>query len=90
MTGFPEEGTPERQFGCLYLEDQEDGTFNCLIYSGDFPGDDLDEKVKEYFDINCRNYPNPEEPGCVPPRHILYPGCTYRMVKREDLNAISN
>lgn len=77
MTGFKQDAPREK--GCLYLEEQENKTFKCLIISEDLAWDDLDNKVKRYFESECKNYPNPEDPGQCPP-HQLPDKCTYRMI----------
>lgn len=82
MSGYPEDG--ERKKGCIYLEEQDDGTYLCLIMSRDIEWDSLDDKVKKYFEDNCRTYPNPEDPGHTPPRHKLLETCTYRMVSVDE------
>ena len=89
MTGYPKEGTPERLYGCIYLEEEGDGTYSCLIQSEDFDYDSLSEKVKNYFEVNCRDYPDPKKPGHTPPIFTLLPGCGFVITRVED-DAISD
>ena len=89
MTGYPQEGTPERLYGCIYLEEQDDETYLCLIRSGAFKFDELDEKVKKYYSKNCLDYPDPEKPAHVPPIHTLLPECGFVILGVED-DAISD
>lgn len=80
MTGYDEiEGS--RTTGCIYLEEQPDGRYKCLIRSGDIDWDALPENVRKYYLRECSSYPNPDEPEHRPPRHRLSKSCGYRMVE---------
>lgn len=83
MTGFNPGGL-ERPKGCRFLEDLTDGSTTCRIKSGSVKWERLSENVKRYYQANCVNYPDPEDPDHTPPRHSLPEGCGYRMIWVED------
>lgn len=89
MTGHHKQGTEERLYGCMYLEEQDDDTYLCLIRSGAFKFDELDEKVKNYYLKNCVDYPDPEDPTHVPPIFTLLPECGFVIMRVED-DAVSD
>ena len=60
-----------------------DGKFKCIIISGDIDYDTLDDKVKLYFEDNCKNYPSVKGPDRVHRIHVLPEKCTYRWTKVE-------
>jgi len=79
MTGYSLIKGP-RTTGCIYLEEQSDGRYKCLIKAGEIDFDGLSENVRKYYLRECLPYPNPDDPAHCPPRHELPEGCGYRMV----------
>ena len=82
MTGYDRKRGP-RTTGCIYLEEQPDGRYHCLIRSGEFDFDGLSQQVREYYLRECLNYPNPDNPAHRPLRHELLPTCTFKMIRVE-------
>lgn len=69
---------------CAYLF-EKDGKWWCEIRQAYDEGDTeliemLPRLVREYFLEECKDYPDPEKPAHVPPRHELLEGCGFRIV----------
>lgn len=82
MSGYDPIKGP-RTTGCIYLEEQPNGLYKCLIRSGDIDWETLPEKVKEYYLRECLSYPNPQDRGHQPPRHKPPKKCGYKIVEVE-------
>lgn len=82
MTGYDPVKGP-RTTGCLYLVEQPDGRYNCLIKTGEIDLDSVPENVKEYYLRECLTYPNPQDRGSQPPQHKLPKKCGYKIVEVE-------
>lgn len=80
MTGYDAVKGP-RTTGCIYLEEQPDGGYNCLIKTGEVDLDGLSENVKNYYLRECLPFPNPKDLGHCPPRFCLPEKCGYRIVE---------
>jgi len=80
MTGFDPIKGP-RTTGCIYLEEQPDGRYECLIRTGEVDLDGLSENVKSYYLRECLPYPDPQDSGHQPSEHHLPEKCGYRMVE---------
>ena len=82
MTGYDRERGP-RTTGCIYLEEQPDGSYECLIRSREIDFNGLSQQVREYYLRECIEYPDPNDPGHCPPRHHLPEKCGYRLIGGE-------
>lgn len=74
---------------CKYLEEHPDGTYDCRITDGLFRGDaklippSIPHIDYNYWIMECRTYPNPENEDHCPPLHKLPSECMFRMVKKD-------
>lgn len=82
MSGYDPIKGP-RTMGCIYLEEQPNGRYKCLIRTGEINFDGLSENVKGYYLRECLPYPNPHDLGHQPPRHRLPEKCGYRILEVE-------
>lgn len=82
MTGYDPIKGP-RATGCIYLEELPDGRYECLIRSGKLKLRKQPEKVQEYYQRECLDYPDPDNPAHCPPRHELPEGCGYQIIEVE-------
>lgn len=82
MSGYDAVKGP-RKTGCIYLEEQPNECYKCLIKSGEIDFDGLSDNVKEYYLRECISYPNPQNRGHQPPHHRLPEKCGYRIVEVE-------
>lgn len=81
MTGYDPVKGP-RTTGCIYLEKQLDGRYNCLIKTGEIDFDGLSKNVRNYYLRECLPFPNPQDLGHCPPKFHLLEKCGYGMVER--------
>jgi len=80
MTGYNPVEDP-RTTGCIYLEEQPNGRYNCLIKTGEVNFDSLSENVKEYYLRECLSFPDPKKQEHCPPIYRLPEKCGYRIVE---------
>lgn len=80
MTGYDAVKGP-RARGCIYLKEQPNKRYNCLIKTGDIDWGTLPKNIKEYHLRECISYPNPQDPSHCPPEYYLPETCGYRIVE---------
>ncbi len=71
---------------CRYLEETT-GVYICLITENKFSEmiskpEWVSEKDYEYWLIECKSYPNPNDSSHCPPIHELPEKCNYRIVEQ--------
>lgn len=70
-------------WNCKYIYDKDDKTYceiRIAVEEDDQEFLDMIPKIDlEYWKKECRDYPNPKDPGQMPPRHELLDTCTFKI-----------